>query len=252
MIAYRKKFVRIVECWNGEDVDASGADLKRRLQQPQPLSGMICREFHTVLLDLTLDSDAIFSGMKRGTRYEIARAIRHDDLRYGCSSGSEPKSLAEFSGHADRFLTQKRQPKVARKWLALLAAAGLLELTHVSDPAGNTLVWHAYHCSRQRATLLYSVSFFRDNPSACIRQMIGRANRYHHWQDMLRFKSLGISIYDLGGWYDGQEDLERLAINKFKEQFGGEVVTNYICEQALTLKGALFLRLRTRLLGNAI
>ena len=65
-------------------------------------------------------------------------------------------------------------------------------------------------------------------------------------------KSAGISTYDFGGWYDGTTDQERLSINKFKEQFGGQVVKNYICEQALTLKGALFLRLRTSLLGNAI
>jgi hypothetical protein len=26
--------------------------------------------------------------------------------------------------------------------------------------------------------------------------MIGRANRYHHWHDIQRFKSEGISTYD--------------------------------------------------------
>ena len=69
---------------------------------------------------------------------------------------------------------------------------------------------------------------------------------------MVRFKSAGISTYDFGGWYEGTTDHERLRINKFKEQFGGEIVKNYICEQALTLKGALFLRIRSSLLGNAI
>lgn len=252
MIAYQKKFIRIVECWNGEDVEAIGADLKRRFQQTQPLSGMLCREFYTVLIDLTRDSEVLFANMKRGTRYEITRAQTRDDFVYGCWDGNDARVLDEFCECAEEFLKQKRQPKLDRNWLSLLAAAGLLELTHISDELGTKLVWHAYHRSRQRATLLYSVSFFRNNPSLEFRNKVGRANRYHHWQDMLRFKSDGLATYDFGGWYDGTKDLERLRINKFKEQFGGEIVKNYICEQALTLKGALFLRLRTRLLGDAI
>jgi len=252
MIAYQKKFIRMVECWNGEDTEAKGADLKRRFQQTQPLSGMFCREFYTVLIDLTRDSETLLAGMKRGARYEITRAQTRDDLVYGCWNGNDARVFDEFCEQAEEFLTQKRQPRLDRNWLSLLAAAGLLELTHTSDGTGAKLVWHAYHRSSQRATLLYSVSFFRNNPSLQFRNKVGRANRYHHWQDMLRFKNAGISTYDFGGWYNGTKDVERLRINKFKEQFGGEIVKNYICEQALTLKGALFLRIRTKLLGNAI
>jgi hypothetical protein len=252
MIAYQKKFIRIVECWNGEDVEASGADLIRRFQQTQPITGMLCREFHTVLIDLTRAAEMLFANLKRGTRYEITRAQTRDDLVYGYGNGSDTHVFEEFCEYAAEFLTQKRQPGLDRKWLSLLAEAGLLELTHISDGTGAKLVWHAYHRSEQRATLLYSASFFRNDPRLEFRNKVGRANRYHHWRDMLRFKNAGISIYDFGGWYDGTEDLERLRINKFKEQFGGEIVKNYICEQALTLKGSLFLRIRTKLLGNAI
>ncbi len=252
MITYQKKFIRITECWNGEDVESEGIDLKRRFQQTRPLPGMLCREFHTVVLDLARDSESLFRQMKRGTRYEIARAQARDDLGYGWWDGQDLQVLDEFSNQAEAFLSQKRQPHLDRAWLTLLAGAGLLELTHIADSTGTKLVWHAYHRSSQRATLLYSVSFFRDSSQPQFRARIGRANRYHHWLDMLRFKDAGISTYDFGGWYDGSTDVERLSINKFKEQFGGEIVKNYICEEALTLKGKLFLRLRTRLLGNAI
>lgn len=252
MIAYQKKFIRIVECWNGEDVEAKGADLKRRFQQAQPINGMLCREFFTVLIDLTRDPETLFAQMKRGTRYEITRARTRDDLVYDCWNGNDASVFEEFCEYAGVVLTQKGQPKPDRNWLSLLAKAGLLELTHASDGAGTKLVWHAYHRSAHRVTLLYSASSFRNNPSLEFRNLVGRANRYQHWQDMLRFKDAGITTYDFGGWYDGTTDIERLRINKFKEQFGGEIVKNYICEQALTLKGALFLRIRTRLLGEAI
>ena len=190
--------------------------------------------------------------MKRGTRYEIRRAAARDNLVYDYCDGNDVRVFAEFCEYCDKFLVNKRQPKLDRRWLALLAQASLLELTRIADSAGQTLVWHCYHRSPQRATLLYSASHFRNGNGTEYRNKVGRANRYHHWQDMLRFKSAGISTYDLGGWYDGNQDEERLRINKFKEQFGGEIVRNYICEQAPTLKGVLFLRVRRWLLGNAI
>ena len=83
-------------------------------------------------------------------------------------------------------------------------------------------------------------------------EQIGRANRFQHWQDIQRFKAEGVSIYDFGGWYEGDRDQERLRINKFKEEFGGEIVKNYICERALTAKAKVFLRVRRLLLGDAI
>jgi lipid II:glycine glycyltransferase (peptidoglycan interpeptide bridge formation enzyme) len=252
MIAYRKKFIRIVECWNGEEPNSQGADLTRRFQQTHPRSEMLNREFYTVLIDLNRDSETLFANMKRGTRYEIRRGANQDHLRYDLWDGSDAHAFKEFCEYCDEFLEQKRQPKLDRRWLSLLAGARLLVLSRVGDTGGESLVWHAYHCSPQRATLLYSASLFRRNQSPEYRNKVGRANRYLHWEDMLRFKSAGISTYDFGGWYEGTTDHERLRINKFKEQFGGEVVKNYICEQALTLKGALFLRIRTSLLGNAI
>lgn len=252
MIAYQKKFIRIVECWNGEAPNAQGADLVRHFQQLRPLSGMFCREFYTLLIDLKRDNETLLAGMKRGTRYEIRRAAARDNLVYDYCDGNDVQVFNEFCEYCDKFLVHKHQPRLDRRWLLLLAQARLLELTRIADSAGETLVWHCYHRSPQRATLLYSASHFRNDNTVEYRNKVGRANRYHHWEDMLRFKSAGISTYDFGGWYDGNQDLERLRINKFKEQFGGEIVRNYICEQAPTLKGALFLRIRRLLLGNAI
>ena len=114
------------------------------------------------------------------------------------------------------------------------------------------MVWHAYLRSNHRATLLYSASLFRKFDSSALRNKMGRANRFQHWQDIQRFKAEGVSVYDFGGWYEGNRDQERLRINRFKEEFGGEIVKNYICERALTVKAKVFLRVRRLLLGDAI
>jgi hypothetical protein len=74
--------------------------------------------------------------------------------------------------------------------------------------------------------------------------MVGRANRYHHWQDIVKFKNLGIATYDLGGWYADTTDPAKININKFKEEFGGELVKHFNCRHGITTKGKLFLLLR--------
>ena len=114
------------------------------------------------------------------------------------------------------------------------------------------MVWHAYHVGYDRATLLHSASVLRAESGQALRTKVGRANRYHHWRDILYFKQLGLRIYDFGGWYEKKEDRARLNINKFKEGFGGNIVKTYTCERPLTLRGWVFLKTRTLLLGNAI
>ena len=49
---------------------------------------------------------------------------------------------------------------------------------------------------------------------------------------------------DLGGWYSGQEDAEKLNVNKFKEGFGGRVAAQYNTDRGVTLKGVLAVQLR--------
>jgi hypothetical protein len=252
MIVYQKKRLRIAEYWNGEEPKLEGVDLVRCFQQRQPRPGMLCREFYTILIDLNLDPRQLLNKIKRDTRYEIRRAGAQDQLTCDFRNGRDENRFRQFCDYYDDFATQVAQPKMNRAWLSLLAGAGALELSQVSDSTSETLVWHAYHRSSSRATLLYSASLFRKFASSTIRNKIGRANRFQHWQDMQRFKSEGVSVYDFGGWYEGDRDQERLRINRFKEEFGGEIVKNYICEMPLTAKAKIFLRVRRLLLGDAI
>jgi len=44
-----------------------------------------------------------------------------------------------------------------------------------------------------------------------------------HWFDIQYFKTYSFINYDFGGWYSGSTDIKKLRINKFKEEFGGEI-----------------------------
>ena len=253
MLAYSKKLIRIIEAWNGEIPESSGFDLVRLYQQPSPIVDMLCREFPTILLDLREEPETLLSKMKKDMRYEINRASAKDNLIYEYFDSGHPEVLNEFFNYYDAFALQKGQRVINRQWLSLMSETKNLTISRVREVTGETLVWHTYHRNGGgRATLLNSASLFRNNISSAYRSKVGRANRFHHWQDILKFKSAGDSIYDFGGWYRGGEDSQRLGINKFKEEFGGEIVVNYICERGVTVKGKLFLLLRQSLLGNAI
>jgi hypothetical protein len=252
MIVYTKKFIRFAEAWGDEKLSATNLDIARFFQCRSPINGSLCREFHTILLDLSPDADRLLGGMKRVTRYEVRRAAAKDNFIFEFVDSRERDSLGRFVAFYDRFAQQKAQPPANRSWLSLMSTAGSLRLSLISDPNGDELVWHAYHYGPGRATLLHSASLFRASGDSAERNRIARANRYQHWRDMLQLKEENISIYDFGGWYFGEENTERLRINSFKEMFGGRVVKNYICETPLTAKGKLFLYIRTKLLGDAI
>jgi len=251
MIVYRNKFIRILECWDDEQPDTENVDLIRQFQQPRSIDGMFCREFYTILIDLHQDPDVLLSRINRDTRYEIRRGTR-DNFVYELLDGRDAAAFKEFCDFYDEFAERKNQPKMRRAWLSLLAQADCFRLSRIADEGGSTMVWHGYHRTHNRVTLLYSASTWLSGVTSAGRSKLGRANRFQHWQDLLRFRDDHISVYDFGGWYEGNTDQKRLQINKFKEEFGGQIIRNFICERPLTWKGSLFLRIRQSLLGNAI
>jgi len=236
VILYRKALFRIAEVWFDEEANGVQADILRRIQHLTPVAEAKCTRFPTILIDLNHDPDLLFARMKRETRYEIRRAADKDGLTYEMRIAPDSDCLAQFLSFYREVLAQKGLPKVNHVRLRKLAEAGALSLSLVRKEAEVPLVWHAYCRTKERARLLHSASFAQglDGPQ---RSLLGRANRYHHWQDVLTFKAQGTKIYDLGGWYQGDSDPKMLSVNKFKEGFGGQVVLNYNCVQGLTRLG---------------
>jgi lipid II:glycine glycyltransferase (peptidoglycan interpeptide bridge formation enzyme) len=98
---------------------------------------------------------------------------------------------------------------------------------------------HACVVSDGRARMHQSSSHFRSSDDSELRRLIGRANRYLQWDDILYFKNMGLDYYDFGGWYGGGSDTEKLAINQFKESFGGEKQKEFTYMAPLTLRGRI-------------
>lgn len=94
-----------------------------------------------------------------------------------------------------------------------------------------TIVAHMYLLDdvELRSRLLYSVSIGESAEKKVDRNIVGYANRLLHYKDMLALANLGMEIYDLGGYSFDVSSGKLNNINKFKDEFGDELLieSNY-------------------------
>jgi len=236
MIIYRKGWLRGANVWFD---DQTKVDVIRYVHRKEPVVGAQNEKVYTLVIDLTKAPDDLLASMTKDTRYEIRRAATKDKITYRWWTTEMAEPLARFVEFYNWVAALKNIPPAPAAYLKVLADAGGLDLSCAVDAEGKDLVWHAYYRGPRRAQLLHSGSSFRGSTDNAFRNFIGRANRYLHWQDILRFKEAGLVAYDFGGWYAGNSHQEFLRVNQFKEEFGGTVVREFNCRQLITIKARL-------------
>jgi hypothetical protein len=241
MIVSQGRFCRLATVYFEEEPGPVHADIIHYIQRASPVPGSYSSVFCTIVLNLGRDPDALLAAMHRNTRNEIRHGMRKGLRHFAWSN--DPTVLEHACDFYDRFASLKGLPPADRRYLRLLVQAGHLDLSVVRD-GDRELVWHAYYRTPERVLNLISASLFMAHADATERALIGIANRYHTWMDILMYRQAGIAIFDQGGWYDGTTDQEKLRINNFKERFGGTIVRNFDCHRAVTLRGALMLETR--------
>ena len=243
MITYRKGLLSIGELWFEEDPDRTPVDIVCYRFRTTPVDESLCVDFHTICVDLQQDEQQLHSNFKKYTQYEIRRAGNTDDLNYEFYTGNACQNvLKDFVNFNASFASQRRLVATKYARWELLADSAVLDISRVSKD-GEVLVYHAFYRGHNRVQLLASPSHFRDNKDSAYRNFVGRAHRWQHWRDMLRYKADGVTIYDFGGWYVNETDPAKIGVNKFKEEFGGKVVRNFICKRAVSAKGVLALQI---------
>ena len=229
------------------------ADIVRYMQAPCSEGLSFCKAFHTLAIDLTKSEETILSKIKKDTKYEIRRAESKDKIICRLLNSSEITNIEiqEFCRFHNQFARIKGLRPVNQRRLRSMWQTDMLQLSLARTPDGENLVWHAYISSGRRARLLYSSSQLHIARDSAFRSLIGRANRLLHWEDIMTYKKMRWSLYDLGGWYEGKVDTEKLRINKFKEEFGGNLHIEYNGMSFVSVKGkalkssfALLLRLK--------
>jgi lipid II:glycine glycyltransferase (peptidoglycan interpeptide bridge formation enzyme) len=96
---------------------------------------------------------------------------------------------------------------------------------------------------------MHSASLFRSYDDNLHRNLIARANRLLHWEDIKYFRDLKYLIYDFGGIDLDLSNKETKTIGEFKKGFGGQIVKEYKSFVPVTAKGLICLIYR-KILGK--
>jgi hypothetical protein len=250
MYICKSRFLTRGEVWfDDEPGDTRSADWVLYQQRSQPVRGARWKYFYTYIIDLAQTVEQLQANLNADTAYKIRRARERDKIVCETCDANDSEVLSRFEAMYNTFAATKGLAALDRGRVDAMATAGVLDLSVAKDPQGNDLVYHANYRDQHRARELYLPSLFRQLSDNSARNLIGRANRYLTWSDILRYKDEALKCFDFGGWYEG-DDPGMLKINDFKKGFGGQVLRQYECEQILTLKGWFVLNV-AKLLSRA-
>lgn len=257
MIYMKKKgVVRIAETWyETMPANYSGCDVIRyKFIDETPENACSVEELFTLLIDLTVPEEKILDGISKNTKYEIKRAKERDNLvvetLIACGEKNDA-ALDRYILFFNSFAETKGRSDIGYSDISQFYETGNFVVRSVSESGnGNLIAMHSYIFSDGKARLYQSASQFRANSDTEYRKMTGRANRLLHWEDILYFKALNVCYYDMGGWYGGEEDREKLSINQFKEAFGGVKHNEISCIVPITFIGKLSTKIRRLIRGK--
>lgn len=219
------------------------ADVLKLSDLSAPFAGVVNEYRPTILIDLTASEDELWNGVVPKSRKVIRQAGRE-----GVTTGSilpltEETWDAFLAAYWNLWRRKHKAGALGIGQIRDLIAQGLFELTVSRSADGHILSWHAYVKTPDRVRLHTTISDMDSSRDSTWNNMVGRAHRLHHWQDMLRFKTQGAKTYDFGGVYRGTDDPEQVNIARFKQSFGGHFADTYDAVVPLTLKGRLALSL---------
>jgi Acetyltransferase (GNAT) domain len=241
MIRIKGRGATYGEIWYDEKPPSDpGVDIIQYRQKPIPIANARHTPFLSLVTDLARGEDEITEKFGKDCRYKIRRAESKDGLHMEFITEPENR-LDEFGTFFDAFARQKSLAPCDRQWLVAACKARQLALSAASRN-GEALVWHAHVLSGKTAGLQYSGSCFRNRDND-YRALVGRANRWLHWIDMLHFKESGMERYDWGGLFEDESTPERAGINNFKRDFGGRPERTYHYSVPVTVTGRVWLPL---------
>jgi len=185
------------------------------------LKGFSKEEFTTIVIDLTQDLDTLWKKMDRTCKKHIGFAKKNGviirmnqdyDAFYAINS-----EFRKAKGLSDYNLD-----------IEFMKKYGTLML---SEYEGNLLGGQFYINDGKNIRGILNSSK-RLEETGPLHKIISSASRLMIWEAICYAKEHGMSTYDMGGYYTGKEpDPQKEGINRFKDSFGGQVVTHYIYQK---------------------
>lgn len=189
---------------------------------PKP-AFMVQTESYTVENDLSLPEEELFGNFTKQYRNQVRQAEKEGVVAvYNRDIKGFVPFFNDFAKTKNISLTSERRLQEMGDTLMLSHAVlnGQILVSHSYFYDKETSVVHTYHSASVRFTEIVD------------KNLVGKANKFLHYQDMLYFKSKGVQTYDFGGYAGPNDTRDLKGVNDFKLGFGGKVVT---CINFMTL-----------------
>lgn len=226
---YRKKSIRICQIWFAEKEvkphDKADLIFFHGIPRESTERNSLSTPFHTLISNLTLSQEELQSVINKNVRYEIRRNVKEPvECRVFTSKDllENPMVVKQFADMYELMYKEKGKKKTFNMvQLQAYLKKDAFVLTGVYEE-DNPLVFHSYIVGEDKVRLLHSVSDFRNESADA--NLIARANKRLHFEDLCMFQTQGKKTYDWGG----VSSLENPnGIDAFKFKFGGSPLTYY-------------------------
>ena len=202
--------------------------------------GIECKKQNTLITNLRLSDEELLKKMHKTVRNEINRTKRDcvpveyynsDDLK------KHTEIIYDFAAMLEKMYSAKG---MAGKHVTISEILGYIDsgclFVGIAWFNENPFIYHVYVKDNNICRLLYSCSDYREEDKEN-KALIGRVNKFLHWNEMMYFKSDGLTEYDWGGISDFENPN---GIDTFKMSFGGERKEYYNIFQHNSLKSRFY------------
>lgn len=225
-VIYKRYGLKINAIWFYKDIelekDMNNVDIVffHGIKNIENVKSKVVKIQYSLTTNLLLTAEELFKRIGKNFRYQINRSEKENVkcTIYSSSNLQEKlEILDKFEEEYDEFTKLKGiantyNENAMKKYIE--SNSIVLSKAYKDE---EVYAQHIYICDGKSSRLLYSVSNFRTE--GMNRNLIGRANKYLHWQDILYLKNSGFEVLDWGGI---SSITEPNGIDKFKKEFGGK------------------------------
>lgn len=242
-----KKFnIKISKIWfyNKKEKFINDSDVIQLYGIKDQINGLKGNVQYSLYIDLTKNENEIFNNFKKTVKYDINKS-ENDGVKIEYYDSKELKNNKKIIDTFEIMYNQMYEEKglktkLSRDTFESYIDSDMAILSKVSKD-NTDIIYHVYLADDNCTRFLYSCSNFRSDDQN-MKNIIGRANKSLHWNDIKYFKQKNLKIYDLGGVRSFNNPN---GIDLFKMSFGGEKIVYYNYEYANTIKGKIYLFLKT-------
>jgi len=235
---YKKLFLKIQTIYFANDLVSSKEDIDKYIQYfGEYKKGE--NYFYTSIIDLRETEEIIRSNIRKSYLHLINQAKKKFDIEIKYQDKPSPDQLAYFTKIYNDISEKKGYEFIQFDQLLRIKNQILISYALYKK---DILSGQLYIYDKKRIRLLNSFIINNLNISDEMKIIIGSANKYQHYSDILYSKKLKFEIFDLGGLFNYNYLAKGITFFKLGFSNNIEISKNFIIANTFKGKTILFLK----------